>query len=144
MAPVAKWLSVEDRRAVAAWYAAMPPPAGGAISPPPPVYVAKCAVCHGSQGQGVGPANPALAGQPAAYTLDQLTRWKKAGRRNDPGGVMTAVVLGLPEAELRAIASWLEHQPASRPPDTDAASLSAAERAWEELAASRGTHRPGR
>jgi cytochrome c553 len=144
MGPVAKWLSVEDRRAVAAWYAAMPPPAGGAISPAPTVYAAKCAVCHGRQGQGVGSANPALAGQPAAYTLDQLTRWKKAGRRNDPGEVMTAAVSGLSEPDLRAIAAWLERQPASPRPDSDAATLSAAGRAWEELAASRGTRRPGR
>jgi len=155
MGPIAHWLDNDDRRAVAAHYAALPSPAlspspGGAA--PPGIYssgdpgrrLPACAACHGAAGQGVGPANPALAGQPAAYTLDQLARWARAERRNDPQGVMTAAVAGLTEAEMRAIAAWLERQPAAPRPDTAAASLSAAEAAWARLAASRGTRRPGR
>src|SRR5215217_5541725 len=91
MSPIARRLSEGDRRAVVAWYAAMPAPAGAAgaagIGTPAPILFAQgdpargvvaCAACHGDEGQGAGPGNPALAGQPAAYTLEQLTRWKRA------------------------------------------------------------------
>ncbi len=153
MTPIAKRLDHDDRRAVAAWYAALPAPDRiGASAPAPAVYltgdarrgVVACAACHGPVGQGVGPANPALAGQPRAYIVDQLRRWKKAERRNDPREVMTAAAAPLTEAEMRAIAAWLESLPASPRPGTDAASLSAAESAAARLAASRGARRPGR
>ena len=153
MTPIAKRLDQNDRRAVAAYYAAMRPRGGGAAAgPAPSVYltgdpsrgVPACAACHGEDGRGVGPGNPALAGQPVAYTLDQLQRWKRAERRNDPRGVMTAAVAGLTEPQMRAIAAWLERKPASPRPDTAAASVSAAEDAAATLAASREARRPGR
>lgn len=153
MTPIARWLDDDDQRAVAAWYAAMPAPAPTRpAGPPPAIYlsgdrerrVPACASCHGSDGLGVGPGNPAISGQPAAYTLDQLRRWKRAGRRNDPRSVMTDAVARLTDAELSTIAAWLEHAPTARPPATDAASVSAAEAASAGSAASRGPRRPGR
>lgn len=153
MTPIAKRLDHDDRRAVAAYYAAMPTQAPTrAALPAPSLYlsgdaargVVACAACHGGEGQGVGPANPALAGQPKAYTADQLTRWRESKRRNDPREVMTAAAAPLTDAEIRTIAAWLERLPASPRPDTDAASLSAAESAGARLAASRGARRPGR
>lgn len=145
MGPIAKWLDDGDRRAVAAWYAAMPAPTGTrSATPPPAIYRTGCASCHGAEGQGLGPGNPAIAGQPAAYTLDQLRRWKRAERRNDPRGVMADAVAGLSEAEMRAIAAWLERAPTAPPPDTSAASASAAAAAAARPAASRGTRRPDR
>ena len=142
MYEAARWLDHNDRRAVSAWYAAMPVPASAAPTPaPPPVWTATCAVCHGDRGQGVGPGNPALAGQPAAYTVDQLRRWRKGQRRNDPRGVMSAAVAGLSEAEMHAIAAWLETAPIARPPSSDAASASAAAAAAARPAASRGARR---
>ena len=154
MGPIAKWLDDGDRRAVAAWYAALPPPTGGgaAAMPAPAVYltaapdrgVLACVSCHGEDGRGVGPGNPAIAGQPAAYTLEQLRRWKKAERRNDPRGVMADAVAGLDDAEMRAIAVWLETLSAAPAPDSAAASASAAGAAAARPAASRGTRRPDR
>lgn len=153
MGPIAKWLDDGDRRAVSAWYAAMPTPAGTRpATAPPRIYrtgapergVAACASCHGAGGQGLGAGNPAIAGQPAAYTLDQLRRWKRAERRNDPRGVMADAVAGLADAEMRAIAHWLEHAPTAPPPASDAASASAAAAAAARPAASRGTRRPDR
>lgn len=152
MYEAARWLDHDDRRAVAAWYAALPSPSGGAAPPPPAVWlrgrpeagVPGCAVCHGEQGQGVGPGNPAVAGQPAAYTLDQLRRWKTGGRRNDPRGVMSDAVAGLTESEMRAIAVWLETAPTAPPPASDAASASASAAAAARPEASRGVRRPGR
>src|SRR3546814_1221248 len=65
----------------------------------PPIYVKgdpsrgllPCADCHGPKGEGLGPANPALAGQPAVYLAAQLRAWRRGERRNDPGNVMTGI-----------------------------------------------------
>ncbi len=146
MYEAARWLDHDDRRAVAAWYAALPVPATAASPPasPPRVWTTACAVCHGARGEGIGPANPALSGQPAAYTLDQLRRWKTGERRNDPRGVMSDAVAGLSDDQMRAIAAWLEIAPTAPPPSSDAASASASAAAAARPAASRGTRRPDR
>lgn len=152
MSPIARWLDDGDQRAVAAWYAAMPAPASTRPGPPPAIYlngapergVAACASCHGVGGEGSGAGNPAISGQPAAYTLDQLRRWKTAERRNDPRGVMAAAVAGLTGAEMRAIAAWLEGAPTAPPPASDAASGSVSGAVAEPPAAFRGARRPGR
>lgn len=153
MTAIAKRLDHGDRRAVAAYYAAMPAPAPrAAVGPALKVYLVgdasrgliACSTCHGPAGQGIGPGNPALAAQPRAYTFEQLRRWRASERRNDPRGVMSQAVARLTEAEMHAIAAWLETLPASPRPDSDAASVSAAESAAAGLAASRGTRRPGR
>lgn len=146
MGPIAKWLDDGDRRAVAAWYAGLPPPGGTRpVTPVPAIYLTGgCGSCHGPDGQGVGAGNPAISGQPAGYTLDQLRRWKRAERRNDPRGVMADAVADLTDVEMRAIAAWLETVPAARPPDSAAASASAGAAAAARPAAFRGTRRPDR
>lgn len=136
MGPIAKALDDKDRRAVAAYYAALAASSAPSASPAPADYIEHCAACHGPYGEGVGPANPALAGQPAAYVRDQLWRWKRGERRNDPRGVMTAAVAPLDPAAFEAIATWLSTQSSARTPQADAASLSAAEEAGRRLAAS--------
>ncbi len=152
MSQVARWLDDGDRRAVSAWYASMPPPARGPAGPAPDIYlrgdpsrgITACAACHGVDGRGVGSGNPALAAQPAAYTIDQLKRWQTAKRRNDPRNVMAEAVAGLTDAEISRIAAWLETVSAAPPPDSDAASASAAASAAAGSAASRGERRPDR
>jgi len=145
MTPIARRLTQDDRRAVAQWYAARPAATGGvgAALPAPSAYAA-CVDCHGEQGEGRGAANPAIAGQPAAYTVEQLKRWRKAERRNDPRGVMTDAAAALSDAQMQAIGAWLESRPASPPPDSAAASGSAAATVPAQSAASRGERRPGR
>ncbi|PVM83438.1 cytochrome C [Caulobacter endophyticus] len=153
MGPVAKPLDDRARRAVAAYYASLPVAAGPVSSVPPPVLwtqgdpergLAPCAACHGAQAQGVGAGQPALAGQPAAYTRDQLDRWKRATRRNDPRGVMTTIAGKLTEDEAAALAAWSERQPASPAPASGAASASAVEAAAAGSAASREGRRRDR
>ena len=154
MSPIARRLTDGERRAVVAWYAAMPVTTTGleAATPAPALFlrgdptrgVVACAACHGDQGQGAGPGNPALAGQPAAYTLEQLRRWKKTDRRNDPRGVMTAAVAPLTDDEMRRIADWLQTRSSARAPDSGAASASASATAAAEPAASRGIRHPDR
>lgn len=144
MTPIAKRLDQDDQRAVAAWYASLPAPASTVSALSAPAAWSGCVACHGAAGEGVGAGNPALAAQPAAYTLDQLRRWKRAERRNDPRHVMRDAVAGLDEAEMAAIAAWLETSPAARPPDSAAASASAAATAAARPEASRGVRRPDR
>ncbi|HYD71570.1 MAG TPA: c-type cytochrome [Candidatus Binatia bacterium] len=114
MGPIARAMSDRDRRAVAHYYAARAPlPA--LVTAPPHVYaqgdaargLRACADCHGAQGRGRGPGNPALAGQPAAYTIEQLRRWKFGERRNDPRNVMSPIARALTDEEIEAVAAYL-------------------------------------
>ncbi|AYV47512.1 cytochrome C [Caulobacter flavus] len=153
MGPVVKPLDDRARRAVALYYSSLPT-AGSDIpgGAPPALWtggdagrgLAPCAACHGTEGQGVGAGQPALAGQPAAYTIDQFARWRRAVRRNDPRGVMTTIASKLSEDEVAALAAWLETQPASPAPASGVASASAVEAAAAGSAASREGRRRDR
>ena len=153
MTRISARLDQRQRRAVAAFYADMPAqgPTGPATAPPAIWLrgdasrgVSACATCHGTDGLGVGPGNPAVAGQPAAYTFEQITRWQMGKRRNEARGVMAQAVANLSEAEAAAIGRWLERQPVSRAPDSGAASVSAAASAAARPAPLHEAHRPGR
>lgn len=153
MTTIAKRMDQDSRRDVALYYASLPAPAiTGPARPMPAVWsqgdpardVPACSTCHGMNGEGVGPGNPAVSGQPAAYTVDQLMRWKQAERRNDPRSVMTLAVADLTPREVSAIALWLETKPASPSPASDAASASAAAAAASERASSPPGRRPDR
>lgn len=117
MGPIARRLADGDARAVAAYYASRDP-ALGATGAAPAIYangapergVRACARCHGARGEGRGLANPAIAGQPRAYTIEQLRRFQRSVRRNDPGDVMGRAARPLTEEEIEAIATYLEGQ----------------------------------
>lgn len=151
MTRIAARLDQRQRRAVSAFYADMPVVAtNGAASPPPAIWlrgdpsrqVTACATCHGMDGLGIGPGNPALAGQPAAYTVAQIERWRTGERRNEARGVMAQAVRSLTRAEVFAIAHWLGRQPVSQRPDTASASVSAAASASARPAPLHEAHRP--
>ena len=153
MGPVAKPLDDRARRAVAIYYSSLPTASGGISGGPPPALwtkgdpmrvLAPCAACHGTEGQGVGAGQPAVAEQPAAYTVEQFSRWRRAVRRNDPRGVMTMIASRLSEAEVAALAGWLETRPSSPAPASGAASASAVEAAAAGSAASREGRRRDR
>lgn len=123
MGPVARQLDHGDRRAVARWYAEQPARsitlAGTASSALgeriyrhglPSRGVQACAACHGADARGRGLAYPALAGQPAAYTAEQLKLWKTGKRRNDPRGMMSGVSRRLEQSEIDAVSAWLAAQ----------------------------------
>ena len=65
MRAVVRRLDDGDRAKVSAYYASLPATAA-ALPQTSPLYRARCAECHGASGEGVGPANPPLAGQPRA------------------------------------------------------------------------------
>jgi cytochrome c553 len=114
MGPIARAMDDRDMRAVSAYYAALAP-ASAAPGDAPNVFahgdasrnIRACADCHGERGEGRGAGNPAIAGQPATYTIEQLRRWKHGERRNDPGNVMSRIARSLTDAEVEAIAYYL-------------------------------------
>jgi cytochrome c553 len=132
---IAQRLSGDERKAVAFHYAALPlPPLREKRIPRLPLYhrgdplrgLPACAACHGEQGQGIGPANPPLAGQPPPYLAGQLDQWQKARRRNDPGDVMLRISQLLSPAEVRSLAAYAARLPGGPPsPESPAASLAA-------------------
>ncbi len=127
---IAQQLDARERKAVSYHYAALPPtidPARPDISRQrlyhegdPSRGLMACAACHGEQGQGLGPANPPLAGQPAPYLAEQLGRWRTAKRRNDPGNVMLRISQLLTPSESRLVADYAASL-SGGPPDRESA-----------------------
>jgi thiosulfate dehydrogenase len=73
-----------------------------------PGKVTACATCHGVHGEGGGDGVfPRLAGQPAAYIETQLKAFRDGGR---PSPLMSPVAAGLSDADISAIATYLELQ----------------------------------
>ncbi len=153
MGRIASRLNAADRRAVADFYAAMPAPERRLSAlPAPALYsagdpgrgITACAACHGPQGQGAGPGNPAIAGQPRAYIVDQLERWRHGDRRNDPRGVMAVATGHLTDEEIETLAAWLETAPRAPAPASASASESVSAKAAARPAASREARRPDR
>lgn len=112
---IASQLDARERKAVSFHYAALPFEGGAATATTrlslyhegdPARGLVACAACHGEQGQGIGPANPPLAGQPAAYLAEQLDLWRKGKRRNDPGYAMLRISQLLTPSEREAVAMY--------------------------------------
>ncbi len=121
---IAKQLSSAERKSVAAFYADMPFAARPGMVPAAPFLYVRgdpqrglpaCASCHGHGGQGIGPANPPLAGQPAAYLAGQIKAWRLAQRRNDPGNVMLRISQLLTPAEAVALSAYAASLPGGPP-----------------------------
>lgn len=138
MRHIARHLSARDRLAVSAYYAAMPfQPGEMPAVPPPRLYVtgdparglAACAACHGLRGEGLGPANPALGAQPAAYHATQLEDWARSRRRSDPLNVMLRISQQLTPAERAALATYAGALPGGPPNPESPAAYPAARRA---------------
>ncbi|AQR72830.1 hypothetical protein BXU08_03295 [Sphingomonas sp. LM7] len=132
---IANRLRPDQRQSVSAYYAALPftpkpqaMPADGAAASlyqqgDPGRGLASCASCHGARGEGLGPANPPLAGQPAAYLAEQLERWRSSKRRTDPENAMLRISRALSRAESSALAGYAAALPGDPPrPGSPAAS----------------------
>ena len=124
MSWIARNLSPEDRHAVSGYYAAMAyAPSAMPDVPPPVLYfrgdpdrdLPACASCHGLRGEGIGPANPPLGGQPAPYLAGQVIDWVHARRRNDPGNVMLHISQRLTPAEASALSAYAARLPGGPP-----------------------------
>jgi cytochrome c553 len=131
---IAEQLTPKHRHAVAAYYSAMNfEPLPMPDLEPPLLYVRgdpqrglpACASCHGVQGEGIGPGNPPLGGQPAPYLAEQIVQWAKGRRRNDPGDVMLRISQRLAPSEIAALSAYAARLPGGPPsPESPEAFLS--------------------
>jgi sulfide dehydrogenase cytochrome subunit len=72
-------------------------PADGAL------LAESCGPCHGSGGVGAGPSVPSLAGQPQAYFITAMKRFRSGER---PSTVMRRLALGYSDAEIEAMGAY--------------------------------------
>jgi len=70
-----------------------------------------CIACHGAGGDApIAPNYPKLAGQNAAYLLQQMKDIKSGARDNGQTAAMKPIISGVSEADMQAIADWLSKQ----------------------------------
>jgi cytochrome c553 len=130
MTPIALALSVEERQAVALHYAGLrlerAPVRAAASAADEPLLtwgatlyaigsqdkgVQACVNCHGPAALGLGHVFPAIAGQPAQYTAEQLRLWREGVRRNDQAGMMRTIAQRLDDDDMRALGLYLQSLP---------------------------------
>ncbi len=71
--------------------------------------VAACTACHSPNGKGNDAAGfPALSGQHAAYIESSLKKFAAGDRNNDPSGMMQDIAVKLNEAEMKAVAQYVQ------------------------------------
>lgn len=70
---------------------------------------AACIGCHGPGGNGNPAAGfPALAGQHATYTYNQLKAFHDGTRSGDPNSMMRHMVRKMSDAEMQAVAEYIQ------------------------------------
>jgi cytochrome c553 len=112
MEGMAKGLSDQDMRDLAAYFTALPPPpgqAGDAAQIADGQRIAQqsfCSSCHGAQLQGQKHV-PRLAGQKSSYLLTQM-RNLRSGARVDMDGTMGSAVKGLSDAQIEALVAFAQ------------------------------------
>lgn len=71
--------------------------------------ISACIACHGPAGTGNAPAGyPAVAGQHALYTANQLKAYRSGQRSSDINQMMRNTTARLTDAEIEALASYLQ------------------------------------
>jgi len=120
MSAFAKQLSDADMRNVAAYYASLGFSANPikaeyetlergqdlALRGKPEYGLPGCVSCHAPDGEGFGADFPPLAGQPSQYLIEQINRWQRGERDNDPMGMMKAIADQLTDADKLTAAAY--------------------------------------
>jgi cytochrome c553 len=70
--------------------------------------VPACASCHGANGAGIPVQFPRLAGQHAEYTITQMKAWRSGELANDPAKMMRMVASKLSDADIEAVADYIQ------------------------------------
>jgi len=125
---IAKGLSVQDRRDLAAYENSFPRDpelsdlkdlkANGAVVGEPykgQILVrygveggsSACQSCHGFNGRGADPVYPKIGQQKYVYLVNQLTHWRDSSRANDPMGQMEAIAKTLSDEDIHNAAAFL-------------------------------------
>jgi cytochrome c553 len=103
-------MSDQDMADIAAFLSDTPVKSNAAAKPvgTAPEAAAVCVSCHGTDGIGITPEYPTLAGQHADYLQRALTDYKRGGRKN---AVMAGFAGGLSDADIKALARYYAAQP---------------------------------
>lgn len=71
--------------------------------------IAACAACHGPRGDGMALANfPDISGQHAAYTKQQLERFRDGDRANDLNSMMRDVASKLTDKDIEILSQYIQ------------------------------------
>ncbi len=114
-------LSPQDMADLGAFFAAQKPNIGAAdeklVSLGEKIYrggnkqsgVAACMACHSPDGAGNPPARfPRLGGQHAPYVTKALKDFRSGKRTNDPAKMMQNIAARMTDAEIEAVASYVQ------------------------------------
>ena len=96
-------LDPQQMRDVAAYLAGKPVTAGPVPASRMPAQAAVCASCHGSNGIGVAPMYPTLAGQHESYLIRALREYQSGYRKNP---IMNAMAASLNATDVRIFAAY--------------------------------------
>jgi cytochrome c553 len=99
----ASTLSDQDIADIAAYFAGKPLTATGKPAGSVPQAATLCVSCHGTDGVGITPNYPTLAGQHEDYLVRALDEYKKGGRKNP---IMKGFASNLTDADIDVIAQY--------------------------------------
>ncbi len=128
------------RNSVTAALAGLVLASAAAHAQPQPAGIEACTVCHGAGGNSPTPTIPSIAGQPRVFLENQLVLIRE-GLRDVPA--MKAVMGGLSDGEIVALARHFSAQPALAPPGTPQADKVSAGAAVSKQALCATCHLPG-
>ncbi|MDY7564496.1 c-type cytochrome [Pseudomonas sp. RTC3] len=121
MYPIAKALSHDESKVIAAMLAKMPSPevthvnrahtaqGSGEVLALRGAWdrnIPECVACHGPSGVGVGGLVPPLSGQSTQYLTSQLNAWRQGTRNNDPNDLMGHIARSLTDDEVEAVSKY--------------------------------------
>lgn len=101
-------LSEQDLRDLAAYFATSSPvSSAGHAAGSAPAAAQTCVACHGTDGVGIQPDYPTLAGQHADYIEQALKAYRKGTRQN---AIMNGMSAQLKDEDIRALAEYFAGQ----------------------------------
>jgi cytochrome c553 len=107
MQGLATTLPAQDKADIAAFFEAEPVVSSGETIGTPPAVVQTCAACHGTDGVGILPEYPTLAGQHADYIERALKDYRSGKRQN---AIMNGFAGQLSDADIKAVATHFARQ----------------------------------
>lgn len=127
MEPLARSLTAEERRQLAAHFSSADPRTGAAhntyskrgetlaVTGDNALRVQACQNCHGPLGRGQPPHGASLAGLAPDYLRAEMRAWRSGTRRTDPSGQMPVIAGLLPEADIEAVVLYYAGLPVPSP-----------------------------
>lgn len=100
-------LTDAQRADIAAFFAASPVRAAGQPVGTAPAAAALCVSCHGTDGIGISPDYPILAGQHRDYLETTLRDYKSGKRKN---AIMAGIISSVKDEDIPALAKYFAQQ----------------------------------